>query len=192
MDDTEIRVKLMPGTMDIYTVISELNLDSFNDTLEKMTKDYWKPNGSLVMTSTPNGTRFAMCMVKTVSNTYYRRTTMNKEIELIDEMSLMLDVFNSCIMTNTMPAINSPCHLKILELMENANRVPTAGNDNENHLLQTKDDEPENENLKQQLDLALDTISKYKDLVKKYENTVFNSNRMLVHNMELSKKEVLD
>jgi len=49
------------------------------------------------------------------------------EIELIDEMSLMLDVFNSVIITKTMPSVNSPCHLKILELMEKAHREPTTG-----------------------------------------------------------------
>ncbi|MCK4843061.1 MAG: hypothetical protein KAT04_14465 [Methylococcales bacterium] len=49
-----------------------------------------------------------------------------KEKDLMDEMSLMLDVFNSCIVTKTLPKIASPCNVKILELLRKSGRKPTA------------------------------------------------------------------
>lgn len=46
---------------------------------------------------------------------------------LKQESSLMLDVFNSCIITGKFPANGSPCHAKVLELIALAGRTPTAG-----------------------------------------------------------------
>ena len=45
---------------------------------------------------------------------------------LCAELSLMLDVFNSCIETKTFPKAGSPCQEKIIELMEQCGRKPTA------------------------------------------------------------------
>lgn len=46
----------------------------------------------------------------------------------IEELTLMLDVINSSIVTGLgMPEKDSPCHKKILELMERNGRKPTAG-----------------------------------------------------------------
>ncbi|MCP4103904.1 MAG: hypothetical protein GY750_21165 [Lentisphaerae bacterium] len=47
-------------------------------------------------------------------------------LDIAEEMSLMLDVFNSCIVTGTFPAVESECAKKILELMDKAGRKPTA------------------------------------------------------------------
>lgn len=44
----------------------------------------------------------------------------------IDELTLMLDIFNSCIVNKALPEINSPCQLKVLELMARHDRKPTA------------------------------------------------------------------
>ncbi len=55
-----------------------------------------------------------------------KRPTISDLLNLTDEMSLMLDVFNSCIVTGTFPAIASPCNKKILELIVKAGRTPTA------------------------------------------------------------------
>jgi len=46
---------------------------------------------------------------------------------IVDEMSLMLDVLNSAIVTGVMPAVGSPCQLKLIELMKLSGRKPTAG-----------------------------------------------------------------
>ena len=46
--------------------------------------------------------------------------------DLVDELSLMLDVFNSSIITKVMPQKRSPCHLKIKELLKKAGRKPAA------------------------------------------------------------------
>jgi len=50
---------------------------------------------------------------------------------LKQETSLMLDVFNSCIVTKTLPEKGSPCHEKVLELIKRAGRTPTGSKDNE-------------------------------------------------------------
>jgi len=44
-----------------------------------------------------------------------------------DELLLMVDIFNSCITTNLYPMVSSPCHAKVLELITNNDREPTAG-----------------------------------------------------------------
>ena len=45
---------------------------------------------------------------------------------LCAELSLMLDVFNSCIETKTLPKTGSPCQEKIIELLKQSGRKPTA------------------------------------------------------------------
>ena len=45
---------------------------------------------------------------------------------LCAELSLMLDVFNSCIETKTLPKTGSPCQEKIIELLKQCGRKPTA------------------------------------------------------------------
>lgn len=45
---------------------------------------------------------------------------------LCAELSLMLDVFNSCIETKTLPATGSPCQVKVIELLKKSGRTPTA------------------------------------------------------------------
>ena len=47
----------------------------------------------------------------------------------IYELTLMLDIFNSSIVTGVLPLKDSPCHKKILELMERNGRKPTAGSE---------------------------------------------------------------
>jgi len=45
---------------------------------------------------------------------------------LFAELSLMLDVFNSCIETKTLPGKGSPCQKKIIELLDQCGKKPTA------------------------------------------------------------------
>ena len=45
---------------------------------------------------------------------------------LCAELSLMLDVFNSCIETKTLPKAGSPCQEKIIELLKRCGKEPTA------------------------------------------------------------------
>lgn len=45
---------------------------------------------------------------------------------LCAELSLMLDVFNSCIETKTLPIPGSPCQEKIIELLKRCGQEPTA------------------------------------------------------------------
>ena len=45
---------------------------------------------------------------------------------LCAELSLMLDVFNSCIETETLPKTGSPCQEKIIELLKRCGKEPTA------------------------------------------------------------------
>ena len=45
---------------------------------------------------------------------------------LCAELSLMLDVFNSCIETKTLPKTGSPCQEKIIELLKRCGKEPTA------------------------------------------------------------------
>ena len=47
--------------------------------------------------------------------------------DLLKELSLMLDVFNSCITTRLIPEVGSDCQKKIVELMKKAGREPTTG-----------------------------------------------------------------
>ncbi|MCP4258095.1 MAG: hypothetical protein GY774_11450 [Planctomycetes bacterium] len=69
----------------------------------------------------------------TFENTPHRKTCaegsksdLTDLLNLMDEMSLMLDLFNSCIVTGNFPAVGSKCHKKILELIGEARRKPTA------------------------------------------------------------------
>jgi hypothetical protein len=71
-------------------------------------------------------------MSKEEIETSYKLDIINMKVRQmisnIDELTLMLDVINSSIVTGLgMPANNSPCHKKILELMERNGRKPTAG-----------------------------------------------------------------
>lgn len=45
---------------------------------------------------------------------------------LCAELSLILDVFNSCIETKTLPKAGSPCQEKIIELLKRCGKEPTA------------------------------------------------------------------
>ena len=45
---------------------------------------------------------------------------------LCAELSLMVDVFNSCIETKTLPGKGSPCQKKIIELLDRCGKKPTA------------------------------------------------------------------
>lgn len=46
---------------------------------------------------------------------------METEKAIIDEMQIMLKVFDGVIITDVMPAIESPCHDKVKELIKRAN-----------------------------------------------------------------------
>ena len=46
--------------------------------------------------------------------------------DLADELSLMLDIFNSAIIAKVMPSKGSPCQQKIKDLLKRAGRKPTA------------------------------------------------------------------
>lgn len=50
----------------------------------------------------------------------------NPTAGLYAEMVLMLDVLNSCIETGIVPAVDSKCQHKIIELMRRPGRKPTA------------------------------------------------------------------
>ena len=41
-------------------------------------------------------------------------------ISSYEDMLLMLKVFKGCIVTKVMPKINSPCHFKLIEIIERA------------------------------------------------------------------------
>lgn len=57
---------------------------------------------------------------------------IDRNMKRVDELTLMLDVINSAIVTGPgMPEKNSPCHKKILELMERNGRKPTAESNND-------------------------------------------------------------
>lgn len=45
---------------------------------------------------------------------------------LCANLSLMLDVFNSCIETRVLPGIGSPCQKRILKLLKKSGRKPSA------------------------------------------------------------------
>lgn len=51
--------------------------------------------------------------------------------EIIEELTLMLDIFNSSIVTGVLPLKGSDCHKKILELMQRNGRKATAGSNND-------------------------------------------------------------
>ena len=54
---------------------------------------------------------------RTVRKTGKGQMTDSKKIEF-EEYVLMVDVFCACIETKTLPAINSPCHLKAREFVD--------------------------------------------------------------------------
>ena len=46
--------------------------------------------------------------------------------DLVDEMALMLDVFNGLIISKVIAEKNSPCHSKVKALLKRAGRKPAA------------------------------------------------------------------
>lgn len=45
---------------------------------------------------------------------------VKNQISSYDDMLLMLKVFKGCIVTKVIPKINSPCHFKLIEIIERA------------------------------------------------------------------------